>query len=260
MSKERVLELFKYDGWFDKTYGNKIGLRYASMKTALTAFLMAACEDPKMPAVIVETGCQRQRDDWGAGCSSQIFAEIVREFPNVYFVSVDIDPKNVALANEVVSEYSGMCPRARIVVGDSVEFLTTGLVPTLRSMDPTLITASDKINASTILYYIDSWDYPIVEIATNDWQRPFEEGMAELKAMSDEKFMTLYGYRVAPSQRHCLKETEAVLNHNFLGVSIIMFDDCGFPGGGKPRLAKEYLSMGWKANLLFEQCQSIWIV
>ena len=56
-----------------------------------------------------------------------------------------------------------------------------------------------------------------------------------------------------PSQDHCLKEVMAA-EDKLTDKSIIMIDDCNVPGGGKGKLAIEYLrSKGWLLHRNYHQ-------
>jgi hypothetical protein len=60
-----------------------------------------------------------------------------------------------------------------------------------------------------------------------------------------------------PSQEHHLKEIQVVYN-KLKPESIVMIDDCDLPGGGKGRLAIDFLTArGWK--VVFKSYQVILI-
>lgn len=237
---------FKSDGWFDSRYSENLGSRFVTMKAALTFFISRACDLVRKRSLIVETGCQRLADDWGAGCSTSIFSEISKRFPFVDFVSVDIDKQNAEFGKSIMNGISS--ERTRMYNMDSVEFIYSKL--------PELISDGQYSN---FLVYLDSHDYPIVEIANGDGKRDFNEGMKLLKSMTEEEFIRTYDERIRPSQEHCLKETLAVLSV-LEGDFILLFDDAKFPGGGKPRLANRYLLDLERSELVLDMFQTLWFI
>lgn len=88
--------------------------------------------------LIVETGCVRMNNDYGAGMSTVLFDKYVGEFGGE-FHSVDITPENVALAKVLAKS-----PHTNIHCNDSVAFLNSFYKITDRKID---------------LLYLDSMDY-----------------------------------------------------------------------------------------------------
>jgi hypothetical protein len=86
--------------------------RYPTMRIALNLLHQKESEP-----MILETGCMRGFQDWGAGMSTYLFAEFVHKFGG-YFHSVDISEENKAVA-----EYACQGLPANIHLGDSLEFL-----------------------------------------------------------------------------------------------------------------------------------------
>ena len=95
-----------------KKYEHSLQGRYPTMQTALN--LLVQFTDQPM---IVETGCMRGFQDWGAGMSTYLFAEFVTQFGG-YFHSVDIAESNVEIA-----QYACQDKIAHIHHSDSIEFL-----------------------------------------------------------------------------------------------------------------------------------------
>jgi hypothetical protein len=91
--------------------------------------------------LIVETGCVRMLDDWGAGYSTVIFDTFINESNKGEFHSVDITPKNVEFATSLVSN------KSNIHCEDSVTFLYRNAKQWSDS--------KRKID----LLYLDSYDY-----------------------------------------------------------------------------------------------------
>lgn len=70
---------------------------------------------------IVETGCARQRDDWGAGYSTYVFGLFLHNNPgNGLLQSVDLSPVNCRFAREITAPFVHC---VEIYEGDSVQFL-----------------------------------------------------------------------------------------------------------------------------------------
>ena len=93
-------------------YEHKLQGRYPTMRMALN-ILYQTTKEP----TIVETGCMRGFQDWGAGMSTYMFAEYVTKFGG-YFHSVDIDQFNIDIA-----EYACQGLTLQSHTGDSVEYL-----------------------------------------------------------------------------------------------------------------------------------------
>ena len=122
------------DSWFcKKYYANGGNFRYHSFQIALNLLY----QEHREP-LIVETGCQRLKDDLGAGMSSSIFGEYVHRYGG-QLVSVDIDERAMAVCRECTAPYAA---RIRHVVSDSVAFLK-------------------GFKESPDLIYLDSLDYDL---------------------------------------------------------------------------------------------------
>lgn len=85
-------------------------------------FIMGELAEIKKPLLIVETGCTRGRDThFGDGSSTLFWSLLIERYGGALF-SVDIDPKAVALCQELAS-------RASVYCQDSVAFLTEFELP-----------------------------------------------------------------------------------------------------------------------------------
>jgi len=130
----KIYEFIKVNGTFEKRYFGKEEphlRRFFTFKTAISLFL-----NSKVPN-IVETGCQRNLIDWGAGNSSLIFAETLADFPEKGFLhSVDISEQNLKVCSQVTKKFN----IANLYLGDSVNFLK-------------------QFNEPIGLLYLDSLDY-----------------------------------------------------------------------------------------------------
>lgn len=228
-------ELLLDSSWFDKQYW-ALGSRLPSMKMALGLTL-----SNNKPGIIIETGCQRMKDDWGAGCSTSIFAQFCKKFPGYKLVSVDIDPKNVTLATELTADCADV---RQVYCMDSVTFLR-GFVGASK-------------NKPVAMVYLDSWDYPIAEMCNlygtfQECQKALDKMMTYGHAAMVTKHYDLLG----PSQEHCLKEFHTIEPLITKGV-VVMIDDNNLPGWGKGRLVKEELALRSDYELLFDGQQSLW--
>ena len=106
----------------------------------------------KQSALIVETGCAREENNFdGDGMSTLIFDEYIKQYGGTFF-SVDINPDNTAFAKS-------KCELAKIHTGDSVEFLYN--FPLNRKID---------------LLYLDSYDF--------DPQKPHPSSLHHLKELT----------------------------------------------------------------------------
>ena len=193
--------------WFKSRYYYQSGnARYYTFQIALN--LLRQChENP----VIIETGCQRQEEDVGAGMSTSIFAEYISRYGGK-LISVDIVDEHLKRAKSYVSKW----PAADVTMvrADSVGFL-------------------QQHQGSCDLLYLDSLDYPVGEEGENLQLRD-------------------------AAQQHCMNEFRAAQKNLETGA-ILLLDDNHLPGGGKPRLVKEYLLQQPEWLCVMDYQQSLWI-
>lgn len=215
-------------GWFDRLYRSRLDGRFPTMKLALNLLLR------RPGRTVVETGCIRLPDDFGAGCSTVLFCEFLHRYGGCLF-SVDTNPDHVELAVQLTSAW----PSTReLFLGDSVRFLES----TVRD--------HPRFSGTIDLLYLDSFDYPLhqlLEVCSQD----------ELAQLDDDALAKRYPELVLPPQQHCLAElraAESLLNEN----SIVLIDDNDLPGGGKSRLARQQLQ-DWGWTCLLDLQQTIWI-
>jgi hypothetical protein len=89
--------------------------RFNTFKISLNLFLQ------RNGKVIVETGCQRQSEDWGAGMSTFIFGKFIKEFsPESKLFTVDLSDFNIQIARSLTREYEKY---VNYFVSDSLEYL-----------------------------------------------------------------------------------------------------------------------------------------
>jgi hypothetical protein len=124
---------------YSKYYAAGSNSRYFTFQLALNLLRQQRKEDD-LPYMIIETGCQRQQDDLGAGMSTSIFAEWASKY-NGMVISVDNEDHHLRICEECVAEWSEY---TRLILSDSIDFLST-------------------CTFSPDLLYLDSLDYPIAE-------------------------------------------------------------------------------------------------
>ena len=214
--------------WFEQAYRDRCGGRFATLKLALNWFVQTHGQ------TIVETGCVRHVGDFGAGYSTVLFAELLYQRGGFLF-SVDCSPTNVELASRLTDQFASA---RHIITGDSRQFLQSGLVE------------QPQFKGQVDLLYLDSYDYPIAELEYR--YTPFQ-----LRQRDDETIATECADLVSAPQAHCLAELQAAWPY-LHSRSIVLMDDNDFPGGGKPRLAKQRLAQaGWIC--LLDLQQTVWV-
>lgn len=125
----------EHSNWlYERYYYAGANLRYFTFQVALNLLHQQEKDD----CVIIETGCQRQKDDLGAGMSTSIFGEYVSlNGGKVY--TVDNCERHLDICRECTEEYR---LQIEYVLSDSISFLKeTSVIPDL--------------------LYLDSLDYPI---------------------------------------------------------------------------------------------------
>lgn len=160
-----IYEFIKINGEYDKRYRGKEEphlQRFFTFKAAISLFLQRDVRN------IVETGCQRNLIDWGAGNSSLIFAETLASFPYKGVLhSVDINEKNLSVCAEVVKSYN----RANLYLGDSVAFLS-------------------DFREEVGLLYLDSMDYEVYQQKESQ-EHQLKEIIAIYPKLSDKSIILL---------------------------------------------------------------------
>jgi len=135
--------------WFDLMFAEKSAGRAKTFKKALQLLNERATHN------IVETGCIRQENDYGAGYSTVIFGEFCKRLGG-HISTVDISPENIAVCKLVTTQYKDMID---YYIDDSVNFL--------KNYDKWID-----------LLYLDSLDTPI----TGDATEAQEHNLREFKA------------------------------------------------------------------------------
>lgn len=220
--------------WFyNQFYYNGSNYRYTTFNIALN-LLNQQHPNP----TIIETGCQRQKDDIGGGMSTTIFAEYLSRY-NGKLISVDLSPQSCLVAKQVIAPFIEHKVNISIIESDSVKFLA-------------------EYQGSCDLLYLDSFDYPYGELLNKyGGQTDIVKAEKLLWDKNPELLIEEFSSVILPCQQHCVNEFLAIkdrLNEN----TILLLDDNLLPGGGKPRLLKEMLpDLGWTCLLDFQQ--SLWI-
>jgi len=226
--KELIYTDDSSDNWFHKKYyfcgGN---FRYYTFQLALN-LLSQRTKDP----VIVETGCQRQKDDVGAGMSTSIFGEYCKRYGG-HLYTVDLIKRHLDICKECTTEFQD---HITYVCSDSLAWLGT---PSVSKID---------------LLYLDSYDYPDGEVFAH-----YGMDYSALNQTSQEEVLRRHGDLINPCQVHCQQEFRIAERMGKIHEkTIVLIDDNHLPGGGKSRLAKEFLSgRGWIC--LLDSMQSLWV-
>lgn len=221
--------------WFFNKYYRDLGMdpfdygRFSTFQIALNLYLQ------REGLVIVETGCQRELDDWGAGCSTQLFYEFTQQYGGQLY-SIDINKENIQLAKTIA-------PTAQFLYGDSIKQL--------------------EILGSCIcadLLYLDSLDYPYGPILEKyGGKENLNESLEILKTVPDDEILEEFESLVLPCQEHCRSELITAFEFDLLqDHTVVLIDDANLAGGGKARLAKEWLvQKGW--HCVLDAYQTLWI-
>ena len=99
--------------WFYKKYFKNLKKRYFTFKIALNFFLQNGAEN------IVETGCIRQKNDWGAGNSTYVLGDFCKKY-NKQLYTVDNDFDHLELARRETIEFKDSITYE---LSDSIEYL-----------------------------------------------------------------------------------------------------------------------------------------
>jgi hypothetical protein len=177
--------------------------------------------------VIVETGCVREKDNWADGQSTIVFADYARKH-DAHLYTVDIKRENIEVAEEIVGNES-----VTYTAMDSIKYL-------------------ESFKKNIDLLYLDSMDNPIQEMLKIN-----KSYGGDIQDLTLDEAVERFGELLLPSQTHCLNELKAALP-NLHRDSVVLIDDNWVPGGGKPRLAREWLfDNDWE--LLADWHQTLWI-
>jgi len=223
-----------HDNWFyRKYYYSGANSRYHTFQLALN--MLAVLDHPP---VILETGCQRQADDLGAGMSTSIWGEFcAKNGGRVY--TVELSPKNLEVCKQCTQAWA-----------QHIEYILSDSVSCIR--------AATTVHAD--LLYLDSMDYDYGGLLNlYGGQEDIAAAMKAVDQISLTEILAKHSAIILPAQEHCLNELKAAFISGLAHErTIIMIDDNQLPGGGKSRLAKDHLAgAGWKCLLDFQQ--SVWV-
>lgn len=227
-------EFVYFENWFDKKYKSKMDGRWSTMKAALNIMLQRGGTN------LVETGCARMKDDFGAGYSTVLFCEFVERYGG-HLWSIDNDARHLKICDELTTDFA-QC--RTLVHSDSIA--------ALKEADK-MAGFSGKID----LLYLDSYDYPYGTILNAfGGQQDLQAALDIVGSISERQILADFGSAIHPCQEHCLQELSAALPHCH-DKTVYLIDD-NLPGGGKGRTAKEWLSENGFECILDHQ-QSLWV-
>lgn len=104
-----------YSNEYDEKYEKNLNKRYPTFRIALNLFVQLNGK------IILETGTQRQRDDYGAGCSTSIFCWFLSKYKNDgHLYSVDLSSQNIATSKFLTEEYKNFVTH---VESDSISYI-----------------------------------------------------------------------------------------------------------------------------------------
>ena len=231
---ERIImhKFLGHDSWFDTLYRAKSSTRYPSMKAAMNLMLQRGGK------TIVETGCVRLAHDYGAGYSTVMFSDFLNEeVPDGHLYTVDISETNTRVCKNLTAEWQHCCT---VTCMDSVEYLE-----------------NHWSGQAIDMLYLDSWDYPIVQLWEIYGGSDSEAARIAVARMTREDLIEAHGTMISDPQEHCLKEFKTAEPY-LHADSVVLIDDNDFPGGGKSCLTKDYLAeQNWIC--IMDGQQSLWI-
>jgi len=190
--------------------------------------------------VIVETGCVRLDNDWGAGMSTVIFADWCKRNDGVFY-SVDNNKRHLGTAYQILKAHD-LTAHCTFIESDSVAWLR-------------------QVGEQSVdCLYLDSLDFPYLELLQlYGYQDRPNDAIHHLWELTEEEVLERHGDLVIPCQDHCLAELLAA-GHALKDTSIVLMDDWHFPGQGKVRMARAALAQfGWKELSKWGDQQSLWI-
>lgn len=128
----------KMNEWLEK-YQSNMGARYPTFKIAVDLLFQLPRHN------IVETGCARAANDWGAGLSTLLFGEFCA-INGGKLTSVDLHASNISISKKLTEPYNNFI---QYVESDSINYLRTHSGPIdllyLDSMDLPIHEGADRI-------------------------------------------------------------------------------------------------------------------
>lgn len=148
-----------WPAWFDARYEKRLKRRHSTFRRALSDVLNSTGPS----RVFVETGCVREKNDYSAGYSTVLFAEVLAKYGGQLH-TVDNSERNMTLCRKLTKRYAHVIAYH---VRDSVAFLKQW--------------PHEHAAARIDLLYLDSFDYP--RSPKDGPQEPSQEHcLAELEA------------------------------------------------------------------------------
>jgi hypothetical protein len=138
-----------YPNWFDKEFEVLLRRRYWTFRVALNLLYQLPSHE------IVETGCTRLKDDWGAGNSTYIFGRFVNTHGG-FITTIDINLENIDACKEITKEF----------------------LPNIGYINMDSLIALRVLTSPIDLLYLDSFDAP----ETGDATECQEHNLKELKS------------------------------------------------------------------------------
>ena len=230
------------DNWFYNKYytvvpgaedtPDKLNYRFFTFHSALS-IINQRTDNP----VIIETGCQRESNDFGAGMSTSIFAEYVQRYGGKLIV-VDNNEVHLDRARGFVSEFNLSEDQVEFHLSDSVKFL-------------------QEYKEPVDLLFLDSYDYPYGEMLNKyGGQSNIHQAEVDLRSRTYQQIHEEFGNIIIPCQLHCVEEFKAC--ENIINDTVLLIDDNCFPGGGKPGMLKPYL-LDQKWTCIADGQQTLWV-
>lgn len=226
--------------FFKKYYSDGNNNRYVSFQLALN--ILDTVNVSGRP-VIVETGCQREENDLGAGMSTSIFAEFIQRHQGRLVVVDNVKTHLNRAKGYVQKQFPKVMDRVQFELSDSVKYLQ---------------------NSREVfdLVYLDSYDYPYVEMLNRLGRKPDASNQPEIEKklwdMSESDVFDQFKDIIVPCQDHCMNEFMAV-EKKIATAGLLLVDDVSFPGGGKPGMLLDYLCEHDDFIHLYTYQQSLWL-
>lgn len=228
---ENKKEFIYCDNWFEKKYAGRSAFRFHTFKTALNLIHQFGGK------LMLETGCVRLFDDYGAGYSTVMLGDYAKTY-DAKLITVDLTRRNVEMCKTLTKDYE---EQITYVVSDSVQYLK----------------GFDSSQAKIDFLYLDSYDYPYGELMNlYGGRQDINAAEATLKSMTLEEIVEKHEPIIMDCQEHCLNELLAALPHIHDRTPILIDDN--LPGGGKGRLARDWLLKNGYTCLI-DMYQSLWV-
>ena len=149
--------------WYTLNYKNKSGERFITFQLALRMLY-----ELNNAPLIVETGCLRLENDFGAGYSTYIFGECVTLFGG-NLITIDNTPHHMKTCKVLTDKFK-----------NNITYITDDSLNTLRNFTKTID-----------LLYLDSYDCPIEGDATLSQQHNLNEFILAENKLHDKSLILI---------------------------------------------------------------------